>query len=83
MGKGAAELKFVQVMIIAIKSVEDGIMKVFERLLATNLDGSGDDLVLLGKLFSDGTAGYEKFKCVESLSGGSGCRGWLSCFLWH
>src|SRR5688500_17941891 len=41
----AADLELVHVLVFAVEGVEDGVVKLRERLVAANLDGSGDYFV--------------------------------------
>ena len=50
----------------AAEGVEDGVVQVFEGLVAPYLDGAGHHRVLLGELLGDWAADDEDLQGVES-----------------
>src|SRR5262245_27690503 len=77
-----AELELVHVFVPAAKGVEDGVVQVFERLVAPKLDGAGDRRVLPGELLGDRAAEKKDLQGVEAhlalLGGLASSRRWLS-----
>jgi hypothetical protein len=59
------ELELVQVFVKAAKGVEDGVVQVFEGLVAPHLNGAGYHRVLLGELLGDRAAEKKYFQGVE------------------
>src|ERR1700677_514105 len=52
-----AELKLIQMRVPSVIRLEDGFMKLFERLIAADLNHAADDLV--GELLTGGTTRQE------------------------
>jgi len=61
------------------EGVENGVVEVFEGLVATNLDGPREHAIFLGKTFGDGTTEEIDLQGIEEHF----VLVWWLCGSWH
>jgi len=70
-------------LLFSVKGVKQGLMKIFQGLLAADLEGARDDGVLLDELFGHRTTENKDFQGVEAVVPSSGWLGLLLRSLLH